>query len=239
MKYLVSKSIKYINENILFVVLSGLTLLFLVYIFSSCFRLLLSNLNIDSNFIVAYLTAFALIFSAIQNKKERKYNFNFNLKNSIEEKALVVIGKLSVIMNDSQIFLQTMKNIKRAIDERKKFVDLNNVSSLENLKKDKELVGAYITTFFSPYILEEWNLLAEKIDIIGSNCSILLLNYEENIDLIYSQNLNNEVLSNISYTIEQSEILDKEIYTLTEKMSHTLMGILKNNDKNLREKYIN
>lgn len=239
MKKEIKKYINYIQEKVLYVALLVLFLLFFAYIFSSCFRFFLFYLNIDPNFLLAFITIITLILSVIGNKKERKYNFNLNLKSSVEDKAVLVIGKLFVMMNDSQIYLDTIKNIKKTINEDKKFVDINNVLSLDHLKKDKELVGAYITIYFSGYILDDWNLMGSKFNEIGTKCSIVLTNYNENFHLIGTENFKNEALSNIDTIIQESEILNKDIYNLTEKMKNKLLRIIKKNNDKIKEKYIN
>ena len=233
------KYIKYIRKNLLYISLIILFILLFSYIFSSCFRFILYFLNIDPNFLVVFITAITLIFSAIENKKERKYNFNLNLKNSVEEKSAIVIGKLFVMMNDSQNYLHTIKDIKNAIEKNKKFVDMNNVLSLDHLKKDRELVGAYIIIYFSQYIQNDWNLMVDKINKIGTNCSIVKTNYDENYNLINTKNFQNDVLSKIDDYIYESETLNNEICNLTEKMNSVLLDIVVKNNNNLKEKYIN
>ena len=235
----IKKYIKYIEKNLLYISLIILFILLFSYVFSSCFRFVLYFLNIEPNFLVVFITAITLIFSAIENKKERKYNFNLNLKNSVEEKAAIVIGKLFIMMNDSQNYLQTIKDIKNAIEKNKKFVDMNNVLSLDLLKKDRELVGSYIVIYFSQYIQNDWNLMVDKINKIGTNCSMAMTNYNENYNLINTAGFENETLSNIDNTIKESEILNEEIYELTEKMKNTLLSIIVENNNKMKEKYIN
>lgn len=231
--------INYFKKNLLVIVFIGLLVLLFVYVFSSCFRYFLYILNIDPNFIVVFITALTLIFSAIENKKERKYNFNLNLKNSVENKVELVVGKLFVMMNDSQIFLNTIKDIKKSIDENKKFVDVNNVLSLEHIKKDRGLVGAYVAIYFHQYIQEDWNLMVENINKIATNCSMVVTNYSENFSLISTKDFQNETLSSIGKIIEESEILNKKIFDLTEKMKNILLDIIKKNNDKIKERYIN
>lgn len=233
------KYIKYIRKNLLYISLIILFILLFSYIFSSCFRLILHFLNIDPNFLVVFITAITLIFSAIENKKERKYNFNLNLKNSVEDKAAIVIGKLFVMMNDSKNYLNTIKDIKKSIGENKKFIDMNNVLSLEHLKKDRELVGAYIVIYFFQYIQNDWNLMVDKINKIGTNCSLVMTNYNENYNLINTPNFQNDVLSKIDDYISEAETLNNEIYDLTEKMKNILLSIIVENNNKMKEKYIN
>ncbi len=239
MEKFIAKCASYCKKNILFIVFAVLLILFFVYIFSSFFRSFLNILNIDPNFIVVFITALTLIFSAIESKKERKYNFNLDLKNSVENRIEIVIGKLFVMMNDSQNYLNTMGDIKKSIDENKAFIDLNNVLSLEHLKDNRELVGAYITIYFHQHIQDDWNLMMNNINKIATNCSNLLNNYNANINLIGTENFQNEALSNINVTIKESEILNREIYSLTEKMKNILLRIIINNNNKIKEKYIN
>lgn len=239
MKNEIKKYINYIQKKVLYVALLALFLLFFAYIFSSCFRFFLSYLNIDPNFLLAFITVITLILSVIGNKKERKYNFNLNLKSSVEDKAVLLIGKLFAMMNDSQNYSDTIKDIQKSISANKKFVDTNNVSSSEHIKKDRELVGAYVTIYFSQYIRDDWNLMVEKMREIATKCSNLLINYNENFHLIGTENFQNEALSNIGNTIRESETLNKEICDLTGKMKDTLLGIIKKNDDKIKEKYIN
>ena len=121
----------------------------------------------------------------------------------------------------------------------KKYIDVNNVHSIDHLKQDREIIGSYITTYFSQYINSDWVLMEEKINKIASNASTVLLNYNENINLIGTQNFKNDILSSIDKIIEESEVLNGDIYTLTEKMKDTLMKILVKNDSALKDKYIN
>lgn len=233
--------INYIKKNLLFIVFFALLILLLIYISSSYVRCILRTLNIDPNFIVVFITALTLIFSAIENKKERKYNFNLSLKRSIEDKAMLVIGKLFVIMNDSKIYLNTIKGIKDAVEGGKKFVDANNIlSNMDLFKKDREFIGAYITTYFSPYIFDDWNSMGDKISEIWTNCLVVLGNYNEDFNLINTEGLKKqEFLAKIKIALENSTVLNNEIYNLTEKMKNKLLSIIKENDDKMREKYVN
>lgn len=235
----IKKCINYIQDKVLYIALFVSFLLFFAYIFSSCFRFFLSYLNIDPNFLLAFITVITLLHSVIGNKKEREYNFSLNLKNSVEDRVVLVVGKLFAMMNDSQNYSDTIKDIQKSISENKKFVDMNNVSSSEHIKKDRELVGAYVTIYFSQYIQDDWNLMVNKMGELATKCSNLLLNYNENFHLIGKENFQNEALSNIDNTIKESETLNKEIYNLTEKMKNALLAIIKKNNDKIKEKYIN
>ncbi len=241
---------KNISEHILHIILFVLFFLLFIYLFSDWIRYLLSCLNIDPNFLLAFITVITLIISIIQNKnerkfsamennKERKYNFNLNLHNFTRERVEIVIGKLFSLMNNSHLYLDTIKNIKKSLDEEKRFVDVNNILALTHDKENTESVGAYIAMYFSPYIKNEWDSLYEKINKIGSNCSNILINYNENYSLLSLENFENITLSQIDIIIKESEKLNEEIEQLTEEMKNKLSTIIVDNDKKIREKYIN
>lgn len=231
---------KKINDYFLYIVLLVSFVFLILYLISYNFRQFLSCLKIDPNFLVAFISAVTLIVSTISIKKEREYNYNLNLKNSTETKVELVVGKLLRIMNDSERYLTTIKEIDKSIKENKKFVDLNNILSLVSLNESMEIAGSYITIYFSSYILDDWNSLQEKINKIAHNCSNLLVNYNENHHLINENNFQNEVLSKVTETIKESEDLNKEIYELSKKMKNLLLiNILKHNQDKIKEKYIN
>lgn len=232
---------KNIRDYVLYLILSILIIFFILYIFSNCFRYYLSSLNIDPNFLVAFVTVLTLIVSIIGNRQERKYHFNLNLKNSVEDKTALVIGKLFVIMNNAQICFDTIKTLKQAISENKKFIDVNNtISFAESFNKDRELLGAYIEMYFKPHISENWNLMRSKMSTLLNNCSMLLVNYNENHASINNQNFNqNDILNNINQTLEESKILNDEIYKLTEKMKNTLLEIVVENNQKIKNEYLN
>lgn len=225
----------------LYGILSLSTLFLIVYISFSCFRNFLSISRIDPNFLVALISTIGLLVSIISIKKERKFNFNLNLKNSVEDKVALVVGKLFTVMNNAEIYYKTILNVKHAIDNNKRFIDGNNILNLnEDFWKDRHILGAYFTIYFSGYISsQDWNSLNEKIGILGTNCYSVLINYNEYFDSINTQGFYNETISNIDIILQDSEKLNKEIYELTEKMKDLLMNIISENDKNIRDKYIN
>ncbi len=209
------------------------------FIFSFNFRNYLSCINIDPNFLVAFVTVITLMVSMIENRKERKYNYNLNLENSVKSKVELVIGKLFAIMNDSENYLKTIKDINYSIGTSRFFSDANNILSLEDIKKDRELIGAYIVMYFSSYIQEDWNLMNEKINSIGTKCFLVLKNYNCYYNSIGTKDFQNDVLGKIEEYIKESEILNREISELTEKMKNTLLQIVVENQNNLKNKYIN
>lgn len=229
------------SNYFLYGILSISALFLIVYLFSPCFRNFLSVSNIDPNFLVAFISTIGLFTSIISIKKERKFNFNLNLKNSIEDKVALVVGKLFTVMNNAEAYYKTILNIKHSIDNNKRFVDSNNILNLnEDFLKDRHLLGAYFTIYFSGYISsQDWNSLNKKIGILGTNCCSVLINYNEHFDSINAPSFYNEALSNIETILQNSEKLNKEIYELTEKMKDSLLNIVSENDKNIRDKYIN
>lgn len=231
---------KYSNY-FLYGILSISVLFLIAYVLSPCFRKLLSVSNIDPNFLVAFISTIGLFTSIISIKKERKFNFNLNLKNSVEDKVALVVGKLFTVMNNAEVYYKTILNVKHAIDNNKRFVDGNNILNLnEDFWKDRHLLGAYFTIYFSGYISsQDWNSLNEKIGILGTSCYSVLINYNEYFDSINTQGFYNETISNIGIILQDSEKLNKEIYELTEKMKDSLINIISENDKNIRDKYIN
>jgi len=238
MREVIKKFINYFYRKVLYLPFIILLLLFATYIFSNNFRYFLYYLNIDPNFLLAFITVITLLLSIIGNRKEREYNFNLNLHNFTRERVESVVGKLFVLMNNSNIYLKTIKDIKHSMDKNKKFIDANDVLSLTHSQINIESIGAYITMYFGPYIQEDWNLLYDKINKIGSNCSNILGNYNENYNPIGTEHFENEVLSNIDAIINESVILNKEIYDLTEEMKNTLLNIVVANDNKIKQKYI-
>jgi hypothetical protein len=193
--------------------------------------------KIDSNFIVAFLTAITLMFTIKQSKEERNYQYDLETNKFCKERVEIVIGKLFIIMNQSEIFLNTMKDIKKSIDSKVYFKDANDVDSKSFIENNKEIVGSYITLYFVPYLNDDWNDMEKKLNEISTNCVNLLENYKENYNLIQNNNFKNPVLDNIDKTILESEKLNKEIYTLTEKMKNTLIEIVEKNENVIKGKY--
>ena len=50
--------------------------------------------KIDPNFIIGFFTVIALLLSLIQVSKDRKYNYNLLLIESLRDKGFLVIAKL-------------------------------------------------------------------------------------------------------------------------------------------------
>ena len=62
--------------------------------------------------------------------------------------------------------------------------------------------------YFGLYIGDYWNLMNEKLSKLLTNCINLLENYNENNELIISQNYRNKTLSNIESILIESKILN-------------------------------
>jgi hypothetical protein len=140
-------------------------------------------------------------------------------------------------MNHSVLYLNTIQGIKESLDKNIKFVDVNNVLSLAQNKENIESVGAYITMYFWPYVKSDWDSLSEKINEIGSNCSNVLINYNEYSHLIGTENFQNIALDTINEVIRKSENLNKEIIILTETMKNKLLAIIVDNDIKIRKDF--
>ncbi len=208
---------EFFSKNSLKVLLVIVIVLFFIYIFSDNFRFYLLYKDIDPNFLVGFFTATALILSIIQSLSDRRFSYNINLVNSIEDKGIKVIAKLLKIKQKSELFFKTIKDIKRAIGNSLIYIDSNNTLSNEDIQKDLEITTAYIQTYF-PEEAEKWNLLQDKFSILATNCSNVLLNYRENIDVLKEPNFSNIILNKINQIIPESENLYKEIDKLAEEM---------------------
>lgn len=212
------KEIKeYFKKNSLKIFLIIVIILFFIYIFSDNFRNYLLCKNIDPNFLVGFLTAIALILSIIQNLYDKRFSYNTNLVNSVEDKGIKVIAKLLAIRQKSEILSITIKQIKKAIDSDIIYLDLNNTLSKEDLEKEMEMTTAYIQTYF-PEESGKWNILQDKLSKLGTNCSNVLLNYKENIKVLKDPNFSNIILGNIDQIISESEEIYNDIDKLAEEM---------------------
>jgi len=220
----IEKIKKYIQKNTLRALLLLVVALLFLYLFSVDFRCFLEKSNIDPNFIIGFFTVIALILSIIQNMHDRRLTYNMRLISSIEEKGLSIIGKLLTIRQKSEIFLITLKQIKKAIVEKQIYRDSNNTFSKEDINKDLEMVTAFIQTYFLEES-SEWNKLQEdKLNKLATYCNDVSLNYNENIELILKEEqFTNTSLDNIDTTIEESELLYKEIDQMAFEMSNRII----------------
>lgn len=197
------------------------------YFIDGNFRCYLFKNNIDPNFIIGFFTAIALILSIIQSLSDRKFSYNANLVNSIEDKGLSIIAKLLTIRQKSEILSITIKQIKEAIASGLIYKDSNNALSKEDIEKELEMTTAYIQTYF-PEECEAWNSLQDKLSNIATNCSNVLINYELNIDVIKDKNFTNLILDDIDNILIKSESIYKDIDKSAEEMKDRI--ILKLND---------
>lgn len=201
---------EYFRENNLRIFLIAVVVLFFTYIFCNNFRFYLFSKHIDPNFLVGFLTAIALILSIIQSLSDRRFSYNTNLVNSIEDKGIKVIAKLLAIRQKSEVLSITIKEIKKAIDNNVIYLDSNNTLSKENIEKEMEMATAYVQTYF-PEEGTSWNALQNKLSALSTNCVNVLLNYEKNIEVLKDPNFFNTTLNNIDQTITESENIYNEI----------------------------
>jgi len=178
-----NKIIEYFRKNSLRIFLTVVIILFFTYLFSEGFRFYLLCNNIDANFILGFLTAIALILSVIQSLSDRRFGYNINIVNSVEDKGIKIIAKLLTIRQKSEILFVTIKQIQEAISRDIIYLDFNNTLSKEDIEKDLEMTTAYIQTYF-PEEGTEWNILQDKLSTLATNCNNVLLNYKKNLKLL-------------------------------------------------------
>lgn len=206
-----------------------------LYVFSSSFRFYLLCKNIDPNFIIGFFTAIALILSIIQSLSDRRFSYNANLVNSLEEKGLNIIGKLLMIRQKSEVLFITIKEVKKALDSNLIYRDSNKALSKEDIEKDLEMTTAYVQTYF-PEEWKSWNGLQDELSKLATNCSNVLINYEENLRIIISQTpFTNKVLDNIDNIISESELAYKKIDKSVEEMYERIVIKLNNYKVNLKD----
>lgn len=208
---------EYFRKNSLKIFLIAVIVLFFVYIFCNDFRIYFLCNNIDSNFIVGFLMAITLILSIIQSLSDRRFSYNTNLVNSIEDKSIKVIAKLLTIRQKSEILSITIKEIKKAIDSDTIYIDSNNALSKEDIEKELEMTTAYIQTYF-PEEGKEWNILQNKLSVLSANCVNVLLNYKESIKFLKDPNFSNTILDGIDQIIIDSENIYNDIDKSAEEM---------------------
>jgi hypothetical protein len=227
---------EYFRKNSLKIFLTAVIILFFVYIFSNDFRCYLLCNNIDPNFIVGFLTAIALVLSIIQNISDRRFSYNTNLVNSVEDKGIKIIAKLLVIRQKSEILSGTIEHIKNAMDNNKIYLDSNNALSKEDIEKELEMATAYIQTYF-PEERENWNSLQDKLSKLSTDCSNVLLNYQKNIELLKDSNFYNDILSNIDNIIDESKKNYNEIDKLAMEMYERLVEKMNKYKNKLKDNF--
>lgn len=222
------KGIKNIlRKNTLRILLFVVILLFAAYIFSGAFRWYLLNKDIDPNFIIGFLTSVTLILSLIQSSYDKKFSYNMRLTESIENKGLSIIGKLLLVKQRSQIYLDTLQQHKNAIQNKKIYHDVNNILIQKDINDGLDLIAAYIQTYFGEECLE-WNVVQDKLNAMATYSGSIVLNYNKNISLIMEGiNFKNESLDKIDYYIIESEKINKEIDEIALKMTEKITSKIK------------
>ena len=226
---------KYVQKNILRMLLFVVLLLFLLYIFLESFRLHLLKVGIDPNFIIGFFTIMALLLSLIQSLNDRKNNYNMRLAQSIEDKGLRIIGKLLTIKQKSESFYNTLQQCKKVMNSRNTWKeDFNDTLSKKDIDDGLELVVAYIETYFSEERLK-WNKIIDKLSAISTYNANIVENYKENMHLILEGvSFSNKILDDIDYYIAESKEINKDIEKLTLEMRNNI--VLKINDRSKRLK---
>lgn len=225
-----------LRKNILNIFLLFIIISFFTYIFSDDFRIYLLCKHIDPNFLVGFLTAIALVLSIIQSLSERRFSYNTNLVNSVEDKGIKIIAKLITIRQKSEILFITIKQVKEAIDSDRIYKDSNNTLSKEDVEKELEMAAAYIQTYF-PEEATEWNILQDKFSALATNCSNVLLNYKENIRILNDPNFSNIILDDMDRIIIESESMYKEIDKSAEEMYTRLVEKMNKYKSRLKDSF--
>lgn len=226
----------WINENQL-PILFGLSLAFLsLYIFFYPFRIWLELSKFDPNFLVAFVTALALVLSLIQNRIDKRYAYNSALVASIEGKGVAVIGKLLSIKGKSRTLLFSAEKCLDALRKKITFVDANNALDKESIEHDLELIAAYIDMFF-PDQCERWNTLLDRLSDISTLAGNILLNYDKNIELI-KQNIDfkNAALDSSPDSFKKISELNDEIAQLSYNIRQAVVAKI-NEVRNGAKKY--
>jgi hypothetical protein len=194
--------------------LGAVLALLVLYLLCPELRTYLKVHDIDPNFIIGFSTVIALFLSLIQASSDKRYAYNLELIKSIEDKGLVVISKLITINNKSLIYIGTVQIVKSILGTNKIYKDTNDTLSKTDVERDMELVATYIDTFF-PAMKENWNNLTERLSDLGTICSNIILNYNENHHLLGTVGFSNDALNNIDTSLKRADELNQEIKAIT------------------------
>lgn len=227
---------EYFRKNSLKIFLIIIITLFFIYIFSDNFRSYLLCKDIDPNFLIGFFTVIALVLSIVQSVSDKRFNYNTNLVNSVEDKGIKIIAKLLTIRRKSETLSGTIKQVKKAIDSGITYLDSNNTLSKEDIEKELEMTVAYIQTYF-PEEGEKWNILQDKLSTLATNCSNILLNYQKNIEVLKNPNFFNITLNKIDQIISESENIYNEIDKLAIEMSVRLVEKINEYKNKLKDNF--
>lgn len=216
-----------LRPRIIHIALCVVLILLVAYILLPCFRIFLYNQNIDPNFIIGFFTVIVLFLSLIQSSNDKRYSYNLKVIDSIEDKGLKIIGKLIGIRAKSNVVLQSAIHCHRAFNKKILFKDLNDSLSKSDVESDMELITAYVDTYF-PDQKEGWNNIIKKLTEISNITNNIVVNYQENLNVIFDKNFQNNVLDNAPDKLKIAEIIDNEISDLTLKIRNDI--VVKIND---------
>ncbi len=222
MKNCVEKIIEFFQKQTIRIGLAFVLISLISYLAYPGFRTFLVDNKIDANFIIGFFTVVALLLSLIQVSKDKKYNYNLLLIESLRDKGFLVIAKLLSIKNKGAIYTGTLKILISILGTGRVYQDTNNILSKEDSEKDMDMVAAYIDTLF-PEVKTEWNTLTEKISMLGSISINTLLNYNENRGLIGTSGFINDALDNIQPNYKIAVVLNAEIDEITLKIRDTIV----------------
>lgn len=224
----------FLRENLLKILLFAILSFFFLYLLSKDLRDCLEKLNIDPNFVVGFITATTLIVSLLQRKSDRKYAYNLKLIDSIEEKGLLIIGKVFGLYSHSQTLLSTAKECVEAINAGEGFRDLNNSLSKERIQNEIEVVLAYQSTYF-PEIVTDWNELQKKLTEIANPLAQIIVTYERHQTA--NSTSQNFVISRqgMKETIEKADANMVQLEKLCADISSTITLKINSSKKKLKD----
>lgn len=213
------------------------TVLFVAYLLSDDLRNLLISLNIDANYVLGFVALITVLVTINENVKNRRLSFNISLHNKVEERSLIVLGKLLRMSSKSRMMLETQHRYKKAIAAKQLYSDENNILSKEDVEKDLELVIAIVQTHF-PDVHEDWNELQKLMTTTATNTANIVKNYNANIVLIQSgQTFSNHALDKIDELIMQSSEANAKIERLSNSIADKVMKPVIENSKKLKESF--
>lgn len=227
-----------IGRHLLRGILILVFLMLALYIVSIEFRSVLVELEINPEFIIGYFTIIALILSLIQSVNDKRFLYNTNLTDSIENKGLQIIGKILAIRAKSSAILSATETCRKAFNERKTFKDLNNVYSKDDVEKDMDLVVAYIHTHFTE-VGSKWNELLNKLNNSANSSLNLLENYSQNLHLIVrGVPFKNDVLEKFSETLEDIRCTNIQIDSLGLEITNDIISKINQYKAELKKHFL-
>jgi|GEM_PF-1775591 len=212
------------------------SILLVLYLAYSPFRVALEAQKIDPNFVIGFFTITALLLSLIQGSKDKRYSYNLRLIDSIEDKGLKVVGKLIGIKAKSLVMLSSAKHCVEAKKQKRIFTDLNDTLSKEGVEAEMESATAYINLYF-PEQGGNWNVLIDKLTEISNITGNILVNYQKNLEIINHPDFRNSVLDNTEFSLRRAEELHNDIEELTLEIRDGIVSKMNKSKESLKNSF--